>query len=108
MSLRRDMIESSFPRRTRTSMQKIILPGAIVAIACLAYAQRGGPSSWAPKPVELTKYVAPHKPHTKLADLKAKYSGKKEWRQVIVDDEHLHGEYIYSPPGAKVFPRFHP
>ncbi len=73
-----------------------------------AYAQRGGAASWAPKPVEPTKYVAPHKPHTKISDIKARHAGKREWRQVTVDDEHLYAEYIYSPPGAKVSPRFHP
>ena len=89
-------------------MKKLILPAALAALACLAYGQRGGQASWAPKPVEPTKYVAPHKPHTKLSEIKSEFAGKKEWRRVVVDDEHLHAEYIYSPAGAKVSPRFHP
>jgi mannose-6-phosphate isomerase-like protein (cupin superfamily) len=64
--------------------------------------------SWAPKAIATTKYTPPHKPHTKLADLRAKYKGQKSWRQVIVDDDHLHGEYILAEPGNKVGRRFHP
>ena len=64
--------------------------------------------SWAPKAIAPTKYTPPHKPHTKLSDLKVKYKGQKEWRQVIVDDDHLHGEYILAAPGNKVGRRFHP
>jgi mannose-6-phosphate isomerase-like protein (cupin superfamily) len=63
--------------------------------------------SWAPK-YEPAKYPPGHKPHTKLKDLLAKHKGKTEWREVIVDDAHLKGEYIMSPPGSKVGRRFHP
>jgi quercetin dioxygenase-like cupin family protein len=64
--------------------------------------------SWAPKPKQQTKYVPPHKPHTRLADLKAKHEGKADWREVIVDDDHLNAVYISSAPGTKVSKRFHP
>jgi mannose-6-phosphate isomerase-like protein (cupin superfamily) len=64
--------------------------------------------SWAPKPLELTKYTPPHKPHTKLSDLRARHQGKADWREVIVDDAHMKGEYISMAPGTKVTPRFHP
>jgi mannose-6-phosphate isomerase-like protein (cupin superfamily) len=48
------------------------------------------------------------KPHTQLSDLKLKHSGEKEWRELLVDDDHMHGEYIWSQPGSKVSRRFHP
>jgi mannose-6-phosphate isomerase-like protein (cupin superfamily) len=64
--------------------------------------------SWAPKPKEPSKYIPPHKPHTRLADLKEKYKGKADWAEVIVDDSHLHAVYISSAPGTKVSKRFHP
>jgi quercetin dioxygenase-like cupin family protein len=64
--------------------------------------------SWALKPLTLVKYAPPHKPHTRLADLKARHAGQTEWREVIVDDDHLHGEYIASAPGSKISRRFHP
>jgi mannose-6-phosphate isomerase-like protein (cupin superfamily) len=65
-------------------------------------------TSWAPKPVEIPKYMPPHKPVTRLADLKKQHAGDAEWRQAIVDDDYLHGEYIQTAPGTKVSPRFHP
>ena len=62
----------------------------------------GGPASqyvWAPKSVKLHDWVAPHKPHTKLADVLAKHKGKADWTEVIVDDDTLHGAYISMGPG---------
>jgi mannose-6-phosphate isomerase-like protein (cupin superfamily) len=64
--------------------------------------------SWAPKPKQPTKYVPPHKPHTKLADLKAKNKARADWKEVVVDDDHLNAVYIQSAPGTKVSRRFHP
>jgi len=85
---------------------------AVIAVGCVCLAQNGsGPAEtpvWAPKPLEVPKYVPPHKPVTRLADLKKKHAGQAEWREVIVDDSTLHGEYIQSAPGTKVSPRFHP
>ncbi len=54
------------------------------------------------------QYVPPHKPHTKLADLKTKHEGQREWREVIVDDELLHSEYIQSAPGSRTPQALHP
>ena len=40
-----------------------------VALISLAVAQRPAEDpSWAPKPKQPTKYVPPHKPHTKIAE----------------------------------------
>ena len=76
---------------------------------CLAQGRRSAEEpSWAPKPIEPTKYTPPHKPHTKLADLKQQHKSEKEWRHVVVDDDHMKGEYISSQPGTKVSRRFHP
>jgi mannose-6-phosphate isomerase-like protein (cupin superfamily) len=65
-------------------------------------------ASWAPKPLTLTKYVPPHKPIIRMADLKSQHRGQDNWRAVVVDDDHLHGEWISSAPGTKVSRRFHP
>jgi mannose-6-phosphate isomerase-like protein (cupin superfamily) len=67
----------------------------------------GEETSWAPK-FEPAKYPANHRPHTKLADLRAKHKGQADWREVIVNDSHLHSEYIQASPGTKVSKRFHP
>jgi quercetin dioxygenase-like cupin family protein len=93
-------------------MKLALIAFSAAAIVSVGLAQsRGGPSeqvSWAPKPVEVPKYVPPHKPVTRLADLKKQHAAETEWRQVIVDDDHLHGAYIQTAPGSKVPRRFHP
>jgi mannose-6-phosphate isomerase-like protein (cupin superfamily) len=63
---------------------------------------------WAPKARKPGAYVAPHKPHTKIADLKAKHAGHAEWRELVVDDEHLRSEWIQAKPGAKEPRQLHP
>ena len=94
--------------------KKMLVTAAVFSLALIALnvSQRRVRSqeapSWAPKPVQPSKYVPPHKPHTRLADLKAKHKGQADWREVVVDDDHMHAEYIASAPGAKVSKRFHP
>src|SRR5262245_40581027 len=86
-----------------------LLAAAVLLLLTALYAQRAQEvPSWAPKPDNLPKYTGPHKPHTKLADVKAKHKGEKAWHEVVVDDDHLRTEYIQAPPGAKVGRRFHP
>jgi mannose-6-phosphate isomerase-like protein (cupin superfamily) len=86
-----------------------MLSSVIRLVLCLAllpmYA--GAQELWAPKG-KTAQYTAPHKPHTKLADLKAKHAGKQEWRELIVDDEHLRSEYILAKPGTKTPRALHP
>ena len=65
-------------------------------------------SAWAAKPVKTPGYTGIQKPWTKLADLKAKHKGQTTWRDLIVDDGRLTGEYFSAAPGTKVTPRFHP
>ena len=63
---------------------------------------------WAPKPTQTAQYVAPQRPWVKLADLKTRHKNEASWREVIVDDGRLSGEYIASAPGTKTDRRFHP
>ncbi len=65
-------------------------------------------SAWAPKPTTLTPYPAGHSPWVKLADLKARHKGEPNWRELVVDDGRLTGEYVSAAPGTKVNARFHP
>ena len=84
---------------------------AIALVALPAGAQRRGTpeqASWAAKPVALTKYTPPHKPITRIADLKKKHAGHADWREHIVDDPLLWADYVSMAPGGKVSPRFHP
>lgn len=90
-------------------MFRVFLTTAVFLTVALAQRRQSTEiPSWAPKPVQPTKWTPPHKPHTKIADLKAKHKGKADWSEVIVDDAHLHAEYIQSKPGGKVARRFHP
>ena len=63
---------------------------------------------WAQKSTSKSKYLPPHKPHTKIADLKAKHKGEASWRELIVDDKDLRSEYVSVPPGTKHPRAVHP
>ena len=90
-------------------MKLYVAVSSLAAVAaCIAFAQRGGDVSWAPKPKAPTKYTGPHKPHTKLSEVKAKNKAKNEWTEVVVDDDYLHAEYVATPEGGKLSRRFHP
>jgi len=79
------------------------------AVPSAAQDQRPAPTAvWAPKPTEITPYPASHKPWVKLADLKAKHNGAATWRERIVDDGRLTGEYESAAPGTKIARRLHP
>jgi mannose-6-phosphate isomerase-like protein (cupin superfamily) len=53
-------------------------------------------------------YVPPNKPHTKLADVKAKHKGQSSWREAAVKDGESLADYVSMAPGAKLSPRLHP
>ncbi len=63
---------------------------------------------WGPKPATLPDYVPPHKPHVRLADVKAAHRGQSSWRELVVDDGQSRGEYVQEAAGSRVGPRFHP
>jgi quercetin dioxygenase-like cupin family protein len=63
---------------------------------------------WAPKPSQPPAYPPGQKVWNKLTDLKARHNGEANWREVLVDDGRLTGEYVAAAPGAKVPKRLHP
>ncbi len=82
---------------------------AIALFASTLLAQAPPPTTlWAPKPDKTPNYIPPHKPLTKLADVKAAHAGKPNWKQLVVDDNVLRGEWISSAPGTKVPKCLHP
>ena len=84
-----------------------LLAVSLAGSISLVYGQRPVEApSWAPKPAPF-KYVPPNKPHTRLAEVKARHKGQANWREEIVSDNLLHSDYIYSAPGSKVSKRFH-
>jgi quercetin dioxygenase-like cupin family protein len=86
---------------------------ALAALTAVLHAQeqpaRPAPLAvWAPKPTTPPGYVPPQRPWVKLADLKARHKNDASWRELLVDDGRLTGEYISSAPGTKVGRRLHP
>ncbi len=63
---------------------------------------------WAPLPVRPNEFVAPNKPLTRLADLRAKHAGEKSWTETVVSDNLFHGDYISMGPGEKTPRGVHP
>lgn len=92
----------------------VAVAGLIAGCASQLIAQQAGPprpvptGAWAPKPIKTPGYTPPQKPWIKLADLKAKYQGQANWREVLVDDGRLTAEYVSAAPGTRVGQRFHP
>src|SRR5215217_1648909 len=85
----------------RLSMVFAIL-GAASTVALAAQAARPIPTVvWAPKPLSTAEYAPPQRPWVKLADVKMKHRSEASWREVIVDDGRLSGEYIAAAPETK-------
>lgn len=76
---------------------------SIAGLPVASYAQ----TLYAPKG-KAAQYVAPHKPHTKLADLQGQHKGEKQWRHLVVNDKHLRSEYLHQPTGFKHPKAMHP
>lgn len=98
-------------RRSLTLSTCAVALAAVVSLYTAAPAQRPQSQeevSFAPKPIKLAAYTPPHKPRTRLAELKAKHKTAANWSELVVNDEHLRGEWISMAPGTKVSPRFHP
>jgi mannose-6-phosphate isomerase-like protein (cupin superfamily) len=79
-----------------------------LAVMLPLYAQRDTRLAWAPVPVQPATWVAPNRPHWKLAELLAQHKGEANWTQTVVSDSTLHADYISMAPGAKTPRRFHP
>ena len=63
---------------------------------------------WAPVPKTPNKWIAPNKPHTKLADLIASHKGQASWREPIVRDTLLTADYVQMAAGTKTARQFQP
>ena len=63
---------------------------------------------WAPVPKAPAKWIAPNKPHTKLADLLAAHKGQASWREPIVRDTLLVADYVQMAPGDRTRRQFQP
>jgi quercetin dioxygenase-like cupin family protein len=91
--------------------RRLTMAGLVAGLTASLSAQPPRPTPtavWAPKPTRTPAYTAPQQPWVPLAEIKARHRGAADWRDVIVDDGRLTGEYIAAAPGAKVARRFHP
>jgi quercetin dioxygenase-like cupin family protein len=110
------MVADKIPARGRIKLMSIAriltIASLISSSSVLIQAQqppRPVPTAvWAPKPIKTPAYKPGLKPWVKLADIKAKHKGQANWREVIVDDGRLAGEYVSAAAGMKVSKRFHP
>jgi mannose-6-phosphate isomerase-like protein (cupin superfamily) len=68
-------------------------------------ANRAAPSYfWAAKP-DSSPFVAPNRPHWKLAEILASHAGQSSWSQLLVRDPGgLTAKYIQMAPGEKTTP----
>ena len=81
----------------------------LLLCACAALAQAPVRTTlWAPKPDKTPLYVPPHKPLTKIAEVRSSHVGKANWKQLVVDDNIMRGEWISAAPGTKVPKCLHP
>src|SRR5947209_3297304 len=88
---------------------KTIAVVALLTMPLAAQDQRPAPLAvWAPKPVQPAAYPAGVKAWTTLAEIKARHAGAATWRDRIVDDGRLTGEYESAAPSTKVSRRLHP
>lgn len=94
----------------RFQTSAIVAGSALAALSLTVALTRGAAEepSWAPKLIQLNPYVPPHKPITRIAELRAQHQGQGDWSYLVVDDDHIHGEWISSAPGTRVSRRFHP
>lgn len=65
-------------------------------------------NAWAPKPRELPPYVAPHRPHWRLAELLAQHRNDQDWTETLVDDRHVVARYVSMAPGHRTPRQLHP
>ena len=99
-----------------TALSSVLLLG-VLAQDAPAPAKKGGGKKgpqappqvvWSPKSTKLLGWTAPNKPHWKLTEILAAHKGKASWSLTVVNDDHLHGDYIQMAAGEKARRRMHP
>jgi mannose-6-phosphate isomerase-like protein (cupin superfamily) len=77
-------------------------------VVCFTWAQQQSTDVvWAPK-AKPTPYTSPHKPLTKIADVRAAHASQKSWSHPVVKDQHLTSEWVQDVPGTKAPKQLHP
>src|SRR5262245_18431837 len=104
-------------RKERKTEMRYLKPLAVIALFALAVltalcirgqGKKSQTLAWTRVPVRRNGWVAPNKRHWKLADLLAMHKGQQSWKEAIVRDNLLQGDYIQIAPGTKTPRQFHP
>jgi quercetin dioxygenase-like cupin family protein len=61
-----------------------------------------------PRSEPRAEWVAPMRPHTRLADVLASHKGQAAWSQTMVQDAHWTAKFIQIAPGEKTKKLFYP
>ena len=97
---------------TKALLTIALITGAAYAQAPPAAQKKKGDvvtqTVWSPKATKLTGWTAPHKPHWKLSEILAAHKGKASWSHTVVNDDHLHADYIQMASGESTRRRMHP
>jgi quercetin dioxygenase-like cupin family protein len=90
-------------------MKYAAVAGILLIVPLAAQDQRPQLTAvWAPKPTATPAYPPGHRPWVTLAEIKARHRGTESWRERVVDDGRLAGEYEAAAPGTRLDRRFHP
>src|SRR5689334_15946775 len=85
-----------------------IVSGFIPLQPAQAQGQRPQPIlAWSAQPSKPTPWVAPNKPHWKLAEILAKHARQQSWSEDIVSDRDFTARYISMAPGEKTKTQFY-
>ena len=66
-----------------------------------------GQTFYAPKG-KPAQYTNPHKPLTKLTDVKSAHVGQQRWHHTVVDDVHLNSVWVQAQPSDREPQQLHP
>src|SRR4029079_3415907 len=88
----------------------VVMVTSVLALTLRLHGQAPQQESlvWAPVPYTANAWIAPNKPHTKLVDLLAAHKGQANWREPIVRDRLLTGDYGQMAPRTKTARQFPP
>ena len=77
------------------------LGAMVLSTAVMTQAHAQQTFGWAPKPSQLAPYVSVNKPLTKLSDVIAGRDPAVSWRQKIVDEPNVSGDYVGMAVGGE-------
>ena len=80
-----------------------VVLGLCGVVALFAQNRQKETPSWAPKKIAKTVWTAPHKPHTKISEVRTQHAGQKEWRHLVVDDDHFTAAYVQNVEPYAIF-----